>query len=213
MLSNSLIRQTLALLLLAAGTLLMSFAYAQNSNRYQTLEATQPSETSGKVEVLEFFAYTCPHCKTMEPMIARWAETLPENVTLQHVPVAFNANMADLQKLYYTLENLERLDLHSEVFKAIHDERVSLFTGPEIIDWAAEQGLDRQNFTDIFNSFGIQTRVTRANELVKNYQIDSTPSIAVGGKFVTSPGMTNSYEATLQEADKLIQMAEERGQP
>lgn len=213
MLVNRLIRSTLVLAALMTGMLFMPFSHAQSDGRYHTLQSTQPSETSGKIEVLEFFAYTCPHCKAMEPLMTQWAVNLPGDVTLQHVPVAFNANMADLQKLYYTLENMERLDLHPKVFAAIHNERKSIFSGPEIIDWAEEQGLDRQVFSDIFNSFGIQARVSRANELAKNYQIDSTPSIAVGGRYVTSPGMTNSYEATVREADKLIELAREHGQP
>lgn len=215
MLQNSMIHRTIALLALATGMLFMPFAQAQaqNDGRYQTLQTTQPSETSGKIEVLEFFAYTCPHCKAMEPLVEKWSGTLLGDVTLNRVPIAFNANMTDLQKLYYTLENMERLDLHPAVFKAIHDQRKSIFTESEIIDWAAEQGLDRQIFADIFNSFGIQSRVSRANELAKNYHIESTPSIAVGGRYVTSPGMTNSYEATIQEADKLIEKAREQGQP
>lgn len=214
MLSNSLIRPFLAMFALAIGLLLpLSQAQAQGQPRYQTLQTIQPSETSGKIEVLEFFAYTCPHCKAMEPMVERWSATLLGDVTLTRVPVAFNANMAGLQKLYYTLENLDRLDLHPEVFTAIHDKRQAIFTEREIIGWAADQGIDRQHFTDVFNSFGIQSRVARANELVKNYNIDSTPSVAVGGRYVTSPGMTNSYEATLTEATKLIEMAREHGQP
>lgn len=211
--SSSLLRRVLAMTTFMTGMLLMPFALAQQDGRYQTLQSVQPSETSGKIEVLEFFAYTCPHCKAMEPLVSKWSETLPGDVTLQHVPVAFNANMADLQKLYYTLENLERLDLHAEVFKAIHDERKSLFTASEIIDWAADQGLDRQRFADVFDSFGIQARVSRADALAKNYKIEGTPSIAVGGQFITSPSMTNSYQATLSEADKLIELAREHGQP
>lgn len=207
-------RHVLVLIALTACMLFASAAQAQkNADGYQTLQNTQPSETSGKVEILEFFAYTCPHCKTMEPMVAKWAETLPEDVALQRVPVAFNASMVDLQKLYYTLENLDRLDLHPAVFKAIHDERKEIFTDSAIIEWAAEQGLDKQNFADIFNSFGIQARVTRADDLAKNYQIEGTPSIAVGGKYVTSPSLANGYEGALQVADKLVEQARERGQP
>ena len=215
MLLNSMIHRTIALFAIATGMLFMPFAQAQaqNDGRYQTLQTIQPSETAGKIEVLEFFAYTCPHCKAMEPLVESWSETLLGDVTLNRVPIAFNANMAGLQKLYYTLENMERLDLHRAVFNAIHNERKSLFTDAEIIDWAAEQGLDRQIFTDIFKSFGIQSRVSRANELAKNYNIESTPIIAIGGRYVTSPGMTNSYEATIQEADKLIEKAREQGQP
>lgn len=215
MLFNSLIRRTLAVTTIMTGLMLMPFAQAQaqTEGRYQTLKAVQPSETSGKIEVLEFFAYTCPHCKAMEPLVEKWSATLLGDVALQRVPVAFNANMADLQKLYYTLENMERLDLHPAVFKALHDERKSIITESEIIKWAEDQGLDPEIFGDIFRSFGIQARVNRANELAKNYQIEGTPSIAVGGQFVTSPSMANSYEGTITEANKLIERVRAQGQP
>lgn len=213
MLCNALTRRTFTTLMLLAGMMLTPFAQAKDDGNYVTLKTVQPSETSGKIEVLEFFAYTCPHCKEMEPLVTKWTETLPEDVAMQRVPVAFNANMADLQKLYYTLENMDRLDLHPAVFKAIHGERLPIFNGPAIIDWAAEQGINRQNFADIFNSFGIQARVTRADALVKNYQIEGTPSIAIGGRYVTGPGMTHSYEASIEEADKLIELARKHGQP
>ncbi len=203
----------LAAFALLGALLLAVLTPAQAAEPYHTLKATQPSETAGKIEVLEFFAYTCPHCKTMEPMVAKWATSLPEDVVLQRVPVAFNASMEDLQKLYYTLENLDRLDLHDAVFKAIHNERLEIFTGPAIIDWAASQGLNRDNFADVFSSFGIQARVGRANELAKNYEIDGTPSFAIGGKFVTSPAQANGYEASLKVADALIKIARDRGQP
>lgn len=206
-------RLILTLILTVTGLAFLPTTQAQDNGRYKTLKKTQPSETAGRVEVLEFFAYTCPHCKAMEPLVSRWAETLPEDVTLLRVPVAFNSNMVDLQKLYYTLENLDRLDLHREVFTAIHDENKQIFNESAIIDWAAEQGLDRQNFADIFGSFGIQSRVTRANELTKNYEVDGTPTLAVGGKYVTSPTLTNSYAGTIEEADSLIDRARERGQP
>lgn len=214
MLSNFLSRSALAIFTLALGLALMPLSAAQaQTGRYQTLQTVQPSETSGKIEVLEFFAYTCPHCKAIEPLVEKWSATLLGDVTLTRVPIAFNANMADLQKLYYTLESMDRLDLHRVVFQALHDERKSLFTEREIVSWAEEQGLDRQHFADVFNSFGIQSRVRRANELAENYQIESTPSIAVGGRYVTTPGMTGSYASTLVEADKLIEMAREQGQP
>lgn len=207
------LRQTFLIAAMLVGLALVPATHAQDANRYITLKKTQPSETAGRVEVLEFFAYTCPHCKAMEPLITRWSDTLPEDVTLVRVPVAFNSNMVDLQKLYYTLENLERLDLHPAVFTAIHDEDKAIFNESAIVDWAEDQGLDKQNFADIFGSFGIQSRVARANELAKNYQIDGTPTLAVGGKYVTSPTLTNSYAGTIEEADRLVEQARERGQP
>ena len=171
---------------------------------YDTLDPIQPSDSPGKIEVLEFFFYTCPHCNTIEPLIEKWAAGLPDNVVFKRVPVAFNASMQDMQKLYYTLEALERLDLQPQVFKAIHAERKNLTEADPIIDWAAEQGLDRQTFTDTFNSFGVQTKVARANEMTKSYQVQGTPTIAIGGRYLTSPSNVGTYQGAIDEADRLL---------
>src|SRR3546814_4624875 len=91
---------------------------------YTTLfrSPAQPTNTPGKIEVLEFFAYTCPHCSAIEPLVEKWEKTLPPSVVVHPVPVAFNASMVDLQKLFYSLVSLDRMDLHSQVFKAIRSE-------------------------------------------------------------------------------------------
>jgi len=196
--------QALAVSTLAAGMLLTPTAQAADA--YVTLDPAQPSDTAGKIEVLEFFAYSCPHCFKIEPLVKKWAATLPDNVVVRAVPVAFNASMQDLQRLYYSLEALDRLDLHDKVFAAIHNEHKRIYTADAIADWIATQGVDRQKFLDTFNSFGINTKISRASELADQYKIEGTPSIAVGGKYVTSPSMTGSYESTIQEAQKLVDM-------
>ncbi|CAM3696475.1 thiol:disulfide interchange protein DsbA/DsbL [Castellaniella denitrificans] len=171
---------------------------------YDTLDPVQPSDTPGKIEVLEFFFYTCPHCNHIEPLVEKWRKTLPDGVAFKSVPVAFNAGMRDMQKLYYTLEALDRLDLHPAVFKAIHEQHKDLTQAKEIIDWAVAQGLDRQAFTDTFNSFGVQTKVSRADELTKSYHVEGTPTLAIGGRYLTSPAQTGTYQNAIDEADKLV---------
>lgn len=199
---KNLLSRTLSGIALSGAVLFTSAAWA--AEPYITIDPAQPSDTPEKIEVLEFFAYSCPHCAAIEPMVEKWAKTLPDNVVVQSVPVAFNASMVDLQKLYYALEALDRLDLHPAVFKAIHNEHERLFKADAIIDWVAKQGVDRKAFEDVFNSFGINAKVMHANERTKTYRIEGTPSLAVGGKYVTSPSMTGSYEGAIDEADKLL---------
>lgn len=188
---------------LALGLAALAMTPAQAAP-YSTLDPVQPSDTPGKIEVLEFFFYTCPHCNTIEPMIEKWQKTLPDSVVFKSVPVAFNASMRDMQKLYYTLDALGRLDLQPAVFKAIHEQGKDLTQAKNIIDWAAAQGMDRQAFTDTFNSFGVQTKVSRADELTKSYHVEGTPTIAVGGRYLTSPAQTGTYQGAIDEADKLV---------
>ncbi|MDM9560832.1 thiol:disulfide interchange protein DsbA/DsbL [Bordetella petrii] len=196
---------------LAATTLFAPAAHAQGAQRYVAVSPALPSDTPGKIEVLEFFAYTCPHCATMQPMVEQWAKTAPPDVALKQVPIAFNASMKPLQQLYYTLQALNRADLHPKVFAAMHVERKRLFDKKAMGDWAAEQGVDRAKFDAVFDSFSVQTQVQRADQLAEAYHIDGTPAFGVGGRYLTSPALAgNSYEGALQEVDQLIKMAREQ---
>lgn len=199
---KNLLFRTLSGIALSGALLLSPAAWA--ADPYITINPAQPSDTPDKIEVLEFFAYTCPHCASIEPMVEKWSKTLPDNVVLQPVPVAFNASMADLQKLYFAIEAMNRMDLHPKVFNAIHIEQERLFKADAIFDWVAKQGVDRKAFEDVFNSFGINAKVMHANELAKIYRIEATPSLAVGGQYVTSPSMTGTYQGAIDEADKLL---------
>ena len=193
---------------LAASTLFAPASQAQGTQQYVAINPPLPSDTPGKIEVLEFFAYSCPHCATMEPMVEAWAKTAPPDVVLKQVPVAFNASMKPLQQLYYTLQTLNRPDLHAKVFTAMHVERKRLFDKEAMGEWVAEQGVDRAKFDSIFDSFSVQTQVQRADQLAQAYNIDGTPAFGVGGKYLTSPALAgNSYEGALQQVDKLIPMA------
>ncbi|MBO9354400.1 thioredoxin domain-containing protein [Bordetella petrii] len=196
---------------LAASTLFAPASQAQGAQQYVAINPPLPSDTPGKIEVLEFFAYTCPHCATIEPMVEAWAKTAPSDVVLKQVPIAFNAGMKPLQQLYYTLQTLNRPDLHAKVFTAMHVERKRLFDKKAMGDWAAEQGVDRAKFDSVFDSFSVQTQVQRADQLAQAYNIDGTPAFGVGGKFLTSPALAgNSYEGALQQVDKLIPMARQQ---
>jgi thiol:disulfide interchange protein DsbA len=198
----------LAISALAATTLFAPASQAQNSQPYVQINPPLPSDTPGKIEVIEFFAYSCPHCAAMEPMVLNWVKTAPSDVVLKQVPVAFNASMKPMQQLYYTLEALGRSDLHPKVFDAIHVDKLQLFTKKAMGDWAEKQGLDRAKFDSIFDSFSVQTEVQRATQLTEAYHIDGTPSYGVGGKYLTSPVLAgNSYEGALDEVNKLIPMA------
>jgi len=194
--------------LLAAASLALAFAFApaqaQNAQGHVTLDPAQPGDTPGKIEVLEFFSYGCPHCNAMEPLVQSWAKGLPDDVVLVQVPVGFNAGMKPQQQLYYALAALGRMDLHEKVFQAIHQERKRLVSKDDIVDWVAAQGVDRNTFASAFDSFGVQSRVTRADQLMQAYRIEGTPTLAVAGRYVTSPSMTHGYQQTIDEADRLV---------
>src|SRR5699024_2441068 len=174
-----------------------------DDERYARLAQVQPSDRADQVEKLEYFAYTCPYCAMFSPYVANWAQNLPDGAVIKRVPVAFNAGMSDLQRMYYTLEALNRLDLHDALFDTLHNDREEVFDAQALTQWAVTQGIDEQEFTQALDSFGVQTKADRANEFVKRDQIERTPALAIDGRLLTSPAMAQGYDGGIETAQQL----------
>jgi thiol:disulfide interchange protein DsbA len=212
----------LSLTLMAAGAG-ASPANPQNGTDYLTLEKAQSTESGKKVEVTEFFWYSCPHCAAFEPSLQDWVKKQGDKVEFKRVPVAFRDTFVPEQKLFYTLEAMGKLDpLHGKVFNAIHGERQRLDNDAAITAYVTKQGLDKNKFLEVYNSFGVQTKTRRAAQLQTAYKVDGVPMIAIDGRFITAPsivsrGIGNQPEAalhaaTLQVMDALVaRAAKEKG--
>lgn len=186
-----------------------------NGIEYRTLEKPQQTDSGKKVEVIEFFWYACPHCNVFEPSLMGWVKKQGDNIAFKRVPVAFRDSFIPQQKLYYTLEAMGKLeDLHPKVFRAIHDERKSLDTDSAITDFVTKNGIDQKKFLELYNSFGVQTKVRRARQLQTDYQVDGVPMIAINGRYITAPSIVGAsigrqsesalHEATLQVMSALV---------
>ena len=138
---------------------------------------------AGQVEVVEFFAYSCIHCFNFEPVFNEWVKRKPAHVNVRRMPVAFNQNFVPMQRLYFTLEAMGLVDkLHEKAFKAIHEERLPLTTAPAILAWVEKQGVNRDQFTSIFN--GAAAKLSeKAIGLQDAYQVEGTPALGVAGRF------------------------------
>lgn len=159
---------------------------------------------AGKVEVIEFFGYWCPHCNAFEPELETWLKRLPANISFKRVPVAFNDAAVPLQKMYYTLEALGRVeDMQRKVFTAIHAEKVNLNTQEGIVAWAVKQGIDQKKFVETYTSFAVNTKVTKAKQLANAFKIDGVPSLGVAGRFYTDGTLAKGMTRALQVAEQL----------
>jgi thiol:disulfide interchange protein DsbA len=160
----------------------------------------------GKVEVIEFFWYGCPHCNSFEPMLEAWAKKLPADVAFRRVPVAFREEpFAAHQRIYYALEALGLVEqMHRKVFFAIHNERQRLDKPQDIAAFMAKNGVDSAKFLEAYNSFGVQTKQRQARQLADAYKIDGVPAIGVHGRWFTSGTLAGSLDRSLAVADHLI---------
>jgi thiol:disulfide interchange protein DsbA len=190
-----------------------------NGADYKTLDKAQTTDApAGKVEVTEFFWYSCPHCFALDPSLNEWVKKQGNAIAFKRVPVAFRPSFVPQQKLYYTLEAMGRLgDLHPKVFHAIHVERKSLDTDAAIVDYMVAQGVDKAKFLEVYNSFGVQTKARRAAQLQEAYKIDGVPTLAIDGRYMTSPSIVGAslgnqpepalHSAALQVASWLVEKA------
>jgi thiol:disulfide interchange protein DsbA len=157
-----------------------------NGVQYLTLPDVQHTDAGNKVEVTEFFAYYCPHCNRFEPLLAAWVKKQGANIVFRRVHVG--GGVLPQQKLFYTLEALGLLEqYHARAFHAMHVERLRLATDQAVFDWAAGAGIERARFAEAYNSFGVQAKVRRAERMMADYRIDSWPTVAIDGRFLTSP--------------------------
>lgn len=160
---------------------------------------------AGKIEVIEFFWYSCPHCFAFEPAFERWAKALPPNVMLQRVPVHFRDDFFPQQKLYYALEAMGKVDeLHTKVFNAIHKEHLPLNTDAAITAWVVKQGVDKAKFLEAYNSFSVNTKAKRAAQIQDQYKVEGVPALGVAGKYYIDGSLAGSMERALVVADYLI---------
>ena len=192
-------------------TVLAQGAAPKAGKDYVKLDKPVASDApEGKVEVIEFFWYSCGHCNEFEPVFANWLKSgATKNVAARRVPVAFNASFMPQQKLYYALEGMGKVDeLHARVFRAIHVERQKLATDSAVMEWMAKQpGVDQAKFKETYNSFTVSNQVRRASQLQDAYGVEGVPSMGVAGKYYTDGTMAGSMQNVLQVVEHLAGVA------
>ncbi len=97
--------------------------------------------------------------------------------------------------------------MQRKVFAAIHVERNYLDKPADIAALMAKNGLDAAKFTAVFNSFSVATSVARAKKLMAAYKLEGVPTLAVQGRYLTSPGQAGGLEQATAVADYLLQRA------
>jgi thiol:disulfide interchange protein DsbA len=160
----------------------------------------------GKVEVVEFFSYNCPHCAAFEPQLETWLKTLPPYVSFKRIPVPFVGNDTEAkQRLYYTLEAMGKVDeFQPQIFKAIHEQRLNLTGDDAILAWVGKQpGLDAKKFAELFKSFSISGKAKRAAQLTTDFQVAGVPAIGVAGRWYVDGETAGSLDKALKVTDFL----------
>lgn len=207
------IRPWVLLLLTALLPFSLQAAGVVEGKDYQLLRPAQAVETPGKIEVIEFFSYACPHCADLNAHLTPWAAKLPSNVVFKRVPVLFNrAPWGNLARVYYSLEatgNLAALD--QSVFTAIHQDGDNLANPTVLNEWLLKKKLDVTKFNDVFTSFGIRSKVNRADQMSRDYAIEAVPTLVISGQYMVNSELPHGQQ--LKVADALIETLRTKKKP
>ena len=169
---------------------------------------SQPQAVApGKIEVVDFFWYGCPHCFSFEPALDAWAKKLPADVNFRRVPVSFRDEpFGTHARIFYALEGMGQLDaMHRKVFYAIHNDRLRLDKPADISAFMGRNGVDAAKFMEAYNSFAVQAKAKQATQQAAAYKIDGVPAIGIQGRYYTSGSLAGTNEKALAVADFLMQ--------
>jgi protein dithiol oxidoreductase (disulfide-forming) len=201
--------KTVFAFLFAAFLALPGLAPAQGKYAYTELKQPQPAETgSGKLEVIEFFWYGCPHCYSLEPALEGWLQKLPKDVQFVRVPAILSERWQQDAAIFYTFDAMNLVQkLHRPFFDAIHRDGLRTENPQALAQWLKRQGVDDKRFFDTMKSMGVDTRVRRAAHLTLAYRINGTPAMAVGGRYTVSAEQGRSHQGMLETVDYLAGLA------
>jgi thiol:disulfide interchange protein DsbA len=179
--------------------------FKEGTDYFKLSQAVPTEAGKGRIEVLEFFWYNCPHCNAFEPTLSAWGKKLPKDVELKRVPVRFRAEFEPQQRAYYVLEALGKVEeLQGKMFAAIHTERQTLTTLEPLLGWAEKNGITKKQFTDLYNSFTVIGKARRAAQLQEQFKVEGVPALGVAGRFYVDGSLAGSMDRALQVVDFLL---------
>jgi protein dithiol oxidoreductase (disulfide-forming) len=192
----------------AAATFVDNGKWVEGKN-YFVIEPAQPTSHPGKIEVTEVFSYACPACNAFHSTADQIAKSLPPNAVMNYLAASFrpDENWPVFQRAFYAAQALGVVDkTHDAMFDAAwktgelatYDLKAgkpkpkeAWPTIDDIAKFYAKYGVDPKEFVGVANSFSINTQMKRADDLMKAYGVESTPTMIINGKYrftVTSAG-------------------------
>ncbi len=206
-------RTFLAAALATASAFLLAPALAANAPipvaegvNYVVIPDGKPfAPVKGKVEVVEVFGYTCPHCAHFEPKISAWKASHAKDVNFVPLAAPFGGYWMPYAKAFYTAQELGVANrTHAAVFKAVHEDGLlprNGATAGELATFYAGYGVDPARFTQLFDGATIEAKMERARDFIMTSGVDGTPTLVINGKYRI---INSSLDEALQVADALV---------
>jgi thiol:disulfide interchange protein DsbA len=189
---------------------------------YFTIEPQQPTGNPDKIVVTEVFSYACPASNAFHTTADQIEKSLPSNAVMTYLAASFrpDENWPLFQRAYYAAKALGVAEKsHDAMFDAVWKTgelaNYDLTTNrpkpqsawPKIDDVAkfySKYGVDPKQFVAVANSFSINTQMKQADDMMKAYGVDATPTLVVNGKYRFTPSDAGGYAQSVELTKWLV---------
>ena len=190
-------------------SLVATLAWAEEyraGEHYFELSYPVKTASADRIEVTEAFGYPCPHCNTLEPLLADWRKQQPNDVEFVGLPVVFGRSWEPLARAYYVAELSGKVEeTHQAMFDAIHLQR-KRFSGPKALaDFYAPLGIAPDKFDKLYDSFAVNMKLKQGDSKVRSYEITGVPAMVVNGKYRVTAQSAGGQKQMLEVVDYLVE--------
>ena len=159
----------------------------------------------GKIEITEFFLYSCKPCFQLDPKLASWIRKNKDKVNFTRIPAVVSPSWVPLAKAYYVAKKLNVLDkTHDALFKSIHEDKKVYLNEYALSEFYEKHGVKPAVFLREFNSQDIVDKVSDARILTVKYNFRGVPAVVMNDEFKTAPFYTRDQEQMLDVMDFLL---------
>lgn len=171
---------------------------------YVVIDGGQPWQPlDGRIEVVEIFAYWCPHCAEFQPQLEAWSRKLPADVRFDYVAAVFDPG-DNYARAFFAAEQAGAVaSTHDGVFRAIHVDGLLAHNASidELAFYYGQHGLNRAAMKAAMVGPAVEAKLRAARDFGLRSGIEGTPTLIINGRYRLTP---RSHDDAFRIADQLI---------
>ncbi|MBT8083421.1 MAG: thiol:disulfide interchange protein DsbA/DsbL [Gammaproteobacteria bacterium] len=164
--------------------------YREGVDYFRLVPAQPTIGSADRIEVSEFFMYSCPHCFTVDAAVEQWSAGLDPAVRFMRVPAIFNRVAQTHAQAFFAAELLasngtlgDLAAFHNTVFVEFHNRGNRLLNKDAVQKLFDRFGVPADAFEKAWTSFPVDQKMRVAADLVRRYGVNAVPAFVVNGKY------------------------------
>lgn len=180
---------------------------------YKRITPAITADSTNTIQIINFFSYNCRGCYDLEKTLDDWSNDMPYYVKVVNSPVATDIKYAYPVRVYFALDKIGAKSVSMALFKESAEGKIDVTdykTYPKLKAWLTNRQININDFEAAFDSGEVLSKVSAAPSIVKQYNLDSLPSISIDGKYLIDARMlmeTKNPENTKKLISYLVNKA------